>query len=254
MGVLQDKVAIVTGAGNGIGKATVERFLHEGAKVIAFDRSIDQALRHDNLIWVEGDVTRAEDIEEAMSRAKAFGRLDVCVANAGVGKIEEFVNGSRESWMQVIDVNLIGVMMTLQAAARLMIQGGRGGRLLATASIAGLRGEAHAPSTAYATSKAAVMALMRALAMELAEHKITANAVAPGQIDTILNFADLEVMSARFGRDANEFRSEFLKTSVPLGRMGAPSEVAGLYTYLASDEASFVTGSTFRIDGGELAI
>lgn len=254
MGVLQNKVAIVTGAGNGIGKATVERFLQEGAKVVAFDRSVDETLQHENLVWLKGDVTRAEDIDRAVEDAKKLGGVDICVANAGVGKIEEFVNGSRESWMQVLDVNLIGVMMTLQAAARVMVSAGKGGRLLATASIAGLRGEAHAPSTAYATSKAAVMALMRALAMELAPYKITANAVAPGQIDTILNFADVEVMSAKFGQDAHKFREDFLKTAVPLGRMGAPSEVAGMYTYLASDEASFVTGSTFRIDGGELAI
>ncbi|APG95268.1 short-chain dehydrogenase/reductase SDR (plasmid) [Sinorhizobium americanum] len=90
--------------------------------------------------------------------------------------------------------------------------------------------------------------------MELAQYGITANAVAPGQIDTALNFSDLEVMSARFGRNAHDFRDEFLQTTVPMRRMGVPAEVAGLFTYLASDEASFVTGTTFRIDGGELAI
>ena len=98
------------------------------------------------------------------------------------------------------------------------------------------------------------MALMRALAAELAPHQITANAVAPGQIETRLNFADVEVMSARFGRDPLAFRDEFLASSVPASRMGTPEEVAGLYAYLASDEAAYVTGTTFRIDGGELLI
>ena len=97
------------------------------------------------------------------------------------------------------------------------------------------------------------MALTRALACELAAHRITANSVAPGQIDTQLNFADVEVMSARAGRDPFEFRNEFIAT-VPAGRMAASEEVAALYAYLASDEAGFVNGATFRIDGGELAI
>lgn len=254
MGILADKVAIVTGAGNGIGRATVERFLREGAMVVALDRIIDQSLQHSQLRWVKGNVTNAGDLSQAVELAKEFGGVDICVANAGVGQIEHFVDGSRASWMHVIDVNLIGVMMTLQAAARAMIELGKGGRLLATASIAGLRGEAHAPSTAYAASKGAVMALMRALSVELADYGITANAVAPGQIDTKMNATDLEVMSTLIGRDANDVRAEFLKNAVPLHRMGAPAEVAGLFTYLASSDASFVTGATFRIDGGELAI
>ncbi|KQU85595.1 N-acylmannosamine 1-dehydrogenase [Mesorhizobium sp. Root102] len=254
MGILHDKVALVTGAGNGIGYATVERFLREGAKVVALDRVIDQSLQDPQLRWIQGDVTKDEDLARAVELAKQFGGMDICVANAGVGQIEEFVAGSRASWMRVIDVNLIGVMMTLQAAARAMVEFGKGGRLLATASIAGLRGEAHAPSTAYAASKGAVMALMRALSVELGEYGITANAVAPGQIDTEMNASDLEVMSARLGRKASDVRADFLKNAVPLRRMGIPAEVAGLFTYLASSEASFVTGTTFRIDGGELAI
>lgn len=254
MGLLQDKVALVTGAGRGIGRATVERYLSEGAKVVAFDRVVDERATRANLQWVKGDVTDENDLGAAVEHAVGFGGLDICVANAGVGVIEEFVAGSRESWARVIDVNLIGVMMTLQAATKVMVGSGTGGRLLATASIAGLRGEGHAPSTAYAASKGAVMALIRALSVELGEHGITANAVAPGQIDTDMNFSDLEVLSARIGRQPEDFRAEFLKTSVPVGRMGTPAEVAGLFTYLASDEASFITGATFRIDGGELAI
>lgn len=252
MNRLTGKVALVTGAANGIGLATVSRFATEGATVIAVDRV---APKHSvaGVHWVTADVLDVDAMEEAFSLAASLGGVDVCVANAGVGRIENFVDGSKKSWAEVIDVNVIGVMLTLQLAAKGMVAHGRGGKLLATASIAGLRGEAHAPSTAYAASKGAVMALTRALACELAAHRITANSVAPGQIDTQLNFADVEVMSARAGRDPFEFRNEFIAT-VPAGRMAASEEVAALYAYLASDEAGFVNGATFRIDGGELAI
>ncbi|KGJ02103.1 glucose 1-dehydrogenase [Paracoccus halophilus] len=254
MSRLKDKVALITGAGNGIGRATAERFLKEGAKVVALDLEIDETFQDPALAWVKGSAAKEQDLEEAVRHARALGGVDICIANAGIGQIEEFVAGSRESWMRVFDVNLLGVMLTLQLAAREMIAQGRGGRLLATASIAGLRGEAGTPSTAYAASKGAVMALMRAISMEVAEFGITANAVAPGQIDTVLNAGDLELVSARANRQVDEFRSEFLRNSVPLRRMADSSEVAGLYAYLASDEAGFVTGTTYRIDGGELCI
>jgi NAD(P)-dependent dehydrogenase (short-subunit alcohol dehydrogenase family) len=250
MGTLDGKTAVVTGAANGIGRATVDRFLSEGASVVAVDRTIVDPIDHPAVVWTEADVTSAEEMAAAVERAEP---VDVCVANAGVGGVEPFIEGSRESWMRIFDVNLIGVMLTLQASTRSMIASGRGGRLLVTASIAGLRGEA-LPSTAYAASKAAVMALIRHLAMELAPHGITANAVAPGQILTALNTGDLETMGRRIGRSADELREEFLATSVPARRMGQPSEVAALFAYLASDEAGFITGTTVRIDGGELAI
>lgn len=250
---LQGKVALVTGAGNGIGAATVARFLAEGARVVAVDRAVPVGA-HPAAEWVRADVVDEAQMQEVADACEAAGGLDVCVANAGVGRIEDFVAGSPKSWSEVLDVNILGVMLTLQIGARSMIAHGRGGRLLATASIAGLRGEPHAPATAYAASKGAVMALTRALACELFEHGITANAVAPGQIETQLNFADVEVMSARAGREAYDFRSEFLARSVPAGRMGTPEEVAGLYAYLASDEAAYINGATFRIDGGELSI
>ncbi len=110
------------------------------------------------------------------------------------------------------------------------------------------------PSTAYAASKGAVIALTRAISMEMAEHGITVNAVAPGQIETVLNENDHVRASKRLNRDPDEARADFLRNVVPMHRMGTPAEVAGLFTYLASEEAGFVTGSTFRIDGGELAI
>jgi NAD(P)-dependent dehydrogenase (short-subunit alcohol dehydrogenase family) len=253
MGRLDGKTALVTGAANGIGRATVERFAHEGATVIAVDRTAADNPDIPGVEWLVADVTKPEEVQDAASAAAHHGGIDICVANAGIGLIEPFTEGSRESWMRVFDVNLLGVMLTLQVGARSMIDSGRGGRLLATASISGLRGET-VPSTAYAASKAGVMALIRHLAVELAPHHITANAVAPGQIDTVLNLGDLEVMGTLVGRSAQDLRAEMLETVVPARRMGHPSEVAGVYAFLASDEASFITGETVRIDGGELVI
>lgn len=254
MTILKNKVSLITGAGNGIGRATVERFLKEGAKVVALDLKIDQTFQHPNLVWLQGSAASEADLARSVEATRSFGGFDICIANAGVGGIEEFVEGTRESWSRIFDINLVGVMLTLQAGAREMIKYGRGGRLLATASIAGLRGEMNMPSTAYAASKGAVIALTRAISMEMAEHAITVNAVAPGQIDTELNETDHVRASKRLNRDPKAARADFLNNVVPMHRMGTPAEVAGLFTYLASDEAAFVTGTTFRIDGGELSI
>jgi|SRR5579875_1503950 len=253
-GMLEGKTALITGAAKGIGAATVDRFLREGAAIVALDRVAGEREPHPRLEWIEADVTDDDAVADAAAYAARAGHLDICVANAGVGQIEDFISGNREGWTHVFDVNLIAVMVTLQAAARQMIDLGRGGRLLTTASISGLRGEPHAPSTAYAASKAAVMGLIRAISVEVAAYGITANAVAPGQIDTELNASDLEVISARVGRVASDLRADFLAESVPVGRMGRPEEVAALYAFLASEEAAFITGTTLRIDGGELAI
>lgn len=252
-GRLAGRRALVTGAGGGIGLATTRRFVAEGAHVIGVDLvAPPDAGDAERVRWMEGDVSDATFMREAAAAAAADGGLDICVANAGVGGVESFMDGGLESWERTLRVNLLGVMVTLQAAAAPMIAAGNGGRLLATGSIAGLRGESLA--SAYVASKGGVMALTRALAVELAPHRITVNAVAPGQIDTDLNRNDMAVVSGKEAGELDEFRAEFIAGQVPAGRMGSPEEVAGVFAFLASDEAEFITGSTFRIDGGELAI
>lgn len=227
----------MTGAATGIGAATVTRFRAEGAHVIGVDA--DPAYR-----GLVADVTDPDELARAVLAA---GELDICVANAGISLMEPFLDGDLRSWERVLRVNLLGVMNTFQQAALAMP---RGGRLLATASVAGLRGEPDA--SAYCASKAGVLGLVRALAIELAPRGLTVNAVAPGQIDTRMNSTDLESASRRAGRPAAELLQAHLDQRVPARRLGTPDEVAALFAFLASD-AAFITGTVVTIDGGELA-
>jgi NAD(P)-dependent dehydrogenase (short-subunit alcohol dehydrogenase family) len=241
--------ALVTGAAAGIGAATAARLTAEGADVLLMDARVPDeaappAVRR-------ADVTDPAQMVDAVSEAAGSSGLDICVANAGVSLMEPFLDGTVDSWERVLRVNLVGVMITLQAAARAMVDQGRGGRLLATASIAGLHGEPG--SSAYCASKAGVVGLVRTLAVELAPHDITVNAVAPGQIDTAMNSRDLETQARELGRSPELLREEHLALSVPARRLGRPQEVAALFAFLASDEAAFITGEVLRIDGGELA-
>jgi NAD(P)-dependent dehydrogenase (short-subunit alcohol dehydrogenase family) len=237
MGRLDDRRALVTGAASGIGAATVARFRAEGAHVTG----IDADPSHAGLV---ADVSDPEEIAEAVASA---GELDVCVANAGVSLMQGFLDGDPRDWERVLRVNVLGVMLTLQAAARAMP---RGGRLLVTASIAGLHGEPGL--AAYSASKAALVGLVRTLARELAP-AITINAVAPGQIATPMNRRDLELVAGRLGRSPDELLREHLHAHVPARRLGTPEEIAAAFAFLASDEAGFITGETIRVDGGELA-
>lgn len=250
---LKGKTVLITGAARGIGLATVERFAEEGAFVVGVDRSLEDQPDNDRVLWHEADVTDADQVAAAVQTAVASsGRLDVCIANAGINRVEPFLDGTVGSWEQVLRVNLLGVMVTLQAGARQMVASGDGGRLLATASIAGVHGEPKTP--AYCASKGGVIALIQALAVELGQHGISANAVAPGQIDTEMNARDARTFSSEAGRELEDFRGEFLAEHVPARRLGDPAEVAAVFAFLASDEAPFMNGETVRIDGGELSI
>jgi NAD(P)-dependent dehydrogenase (short-subunit alcohol dehydrogenase family) len=238
MADLTGRRALVTGAATGIGAATVARLRADGAEVIGVDAAPTYP-------GVMADVTDPDQLAEAVRGA---GELHICVANAGVSLMQPFLEGDLESWRRVIDVNLLGVMLTFQEAARAMPPGGR---LLATASIAGLHGERDA--AAYCASKAGLVSLVQTLSLELAPRGLTVNAVAPGQIETAMNRRDLGLASEREGRPADEILRDHLERRVPARRLGTPEEVAALFAFLASDEAAFITGATFRIDGGELA-
>jgi NAD(P)-dependent dehydrogenase (short-subunit alcohol dehydrogenase family) len=238
MSGLQGRRALVTGAATGIGAATAARLRADGAEVFKLDS--DPA--HTGLV---ADVTDPEQLSAAVA---SIGRLDICVANAGVSLMEPFLEGGLDSWRRVIDVNLLGVMLTFQAAARAM---SGGGRLLATASIAGLHGEPGA--TAYCASKSGLLGIVRTLSIELAPLDITVNAVAPGQIETRMSRRDLETVSRRAGVPAGDLLREHLERRVPARRLGTPEEVAAAFAFLASDDAAYISGEVVRVDGGELS-
>jgi NAD(P)-dependent dehydrogenase (short-subunit alcohol dehydrogenase family) len=235
---LAGRRALVTGAAGGIGAAAVRQLELAGATVTG----VDAAAGYDGVV---ADVT---DPAAMASAVAAAGELDICVANAGVSLMEPFVEGDPASWRRVIEIDLIGVMVTLQAATRAMA--GRPGSLIAVSSIAAMRGE---PDTsAYAAAKAGVIGLVRQLSVELAP-AITVNAVAPGQIDTGMQRRDLDVLGRRIGRPAADLLREHLELRVPARRLGLAEEVGALIAFLASEAAAFITGEAVRIDGGECA-
>jgi NAD(P)-dependent dehydrogenase (short-subunit alcohol dehydrogenase family) len=255
-------VALVTGAAGGIGEAVVARMLRDGLRVLAVDvedggrskgRSEDPRVRA-----AQADVRDPAAMAATIQEACAMGTLRVVVANAGVlpERLDGFLSATIEQWRTTLDVNLIGVLNTLQAGARAMVEQGGGGRLIATASGTAIRPEPSVP--AYCASKAGVVAVVQSLALELGRHGITVNAVAPGptltpgQAEVLRRRADdvsrsaQESDSARFERHRNEGR--------PIARLGKPEEVAAAIAWLASDEAEYVTGHTLVIDGGAVLV
>jgi NAD(P)-dependent dehydrogenase (short-subunit alcohol dehydrogenase family) len=232
----------------GIGRATVECLRGEGARVVPIDISADPGHGDDELLVA--DVTDPEAIAAAVGTVAQDGGLDICVGNAGMTEYRSVLDATPAHWRRMIELNLLGLVNTFTAAARVMVGAGRGGSLVATASVAGLRGESG--GGAYCASKAAVISVCQSLALELAPHQITVNAVAPGEVDTELHAGLMREVAVAHGSTADEVRARFLRDRVPAGRMAAPSEIAEAIAFLASPAASYITGETVRVDGGEL--
>jgi glucose 1-dehydrogenase len=245
---LKDKVALVTGATSGIGKAIAQRFAAEGAHVaVNFRNHGDnekraEAMLHDfpvRGIAAPADVSQREDVERMISGVKdAFGRLDIVVNNAGIEIQKPFLEVSDDDWNRVISVNLYGPFVVSQAAARLMVERGAGGKIINISSVH--EDVPFASYAAYCASKGGLRMLMRNLALELAPHKINVNNIAPGAIATPINqrtLTDPEAQRNAIGE-------------IPWGRFGKPEEVAAVAVFLASDESEYVTGSTYYVDGG----
>jgi 3-oxoacyl-[acyl-carrier protein] reductase len=241
---LEGKTAVITGAANGIGRAIAETFAREGAKlVLAGVRGEDlervaASLReqgHD-AAGMPVNVTSREQVERLMQETvRMHGRIDIVVNNAGILADAQLVKMTEEQWDRVIDVNLKGVFLVGQAAARIMKEQG-GGVILNASSVVGLYG--NFGQTNYAAAKWGVIGMTKTWAKELGKYGVRVNAVAPGMIATAMT----EQMPANV--------LEMMKQKAPLGRMGTPEEVANGYLFLASDEASFVTGAVLSIDGG----
>jgi glucose 1-dehydrogenase len=246
---LKDKVALVTGAGSGIGEAIAVRFAAEGAKVVVNyhrggthsgeDVARKIAAAKGNAIAIAAGVDVRGDVEKMIQEIVAkFGRLDIAVNNAGLEIKRPFLEVTDEEWNKVMDVNLYGSFLVSQAAARQMVKQGQGGKLIFISSV---HEDVPFPEyTAYCASKGGLRMMMRNLAMELAPHKINANNIAPGAIATPINRKVLDDPEA--SKNALE--------EIPWGRFGKPEEVASVAVFLASAEADYVTGSTYYVDGG----
>ena len=250
---LRDKVVIVTGAAAGIGRATALRFAREGARVAAFDvdaakgQALAEDVRHlgTECLFERVNVAEAASVDAGVAAvASRFGRVDVLVNNAGILRDAQLVKWKDgqvaaslgdEAWEAVIGVNLRGAFHCARAVVPHMIRGG-GGVILSASSVVGLYG--NFGQTNYVASKAGIVGMTRTWARELGRHKIRVNAVAPGYVAT-------EILKA--------MPQKILDTMVehtPLGRIGQPDDVASAYVWLASDQASFVTGHCLSVDGG----
>jgi NAD(P)-dependent dehydrogenase (short-subunit alcohol dehydrogenase family) len=252
---LSGKVAVVTGAATGIGRAIAERFVNEGAKVVVADVDHDRA---ESLVAALGaaalfkqtDVAQAEQIRDLIGFAvDRFGGLDVMVNNAGISGAlyGRFLDDDFADFARVMAVNVLGVMVGTQLAARYMADHG-GGSIITISSIGGLI--AGPGVMTYRASKAGVMFVSKSVAIELAEYDVRVNCIAPGNIPT-------QLLASSLGGEAADKTTQAIRASMaanrPLARDGTPEDVAEAALYLASDRSRYVTGTTLPIDGGSTA-
>lgn len=247
----EGKVAVVTGGASGIGRATVEGFLAEGAKVAIVDISEESGsktvseLKDQGFepVLVVGDVTNSEDVKRIVSEVlEHLGRIDILFSNAGIlveGTVEEV---SEEQWDRIMAVNVKGVFLMAKEVIPVMLKQG-GGVVVNNASCSGLVGDRGA--IAYNTSKGAVVIMTKCLALDYALKNVRVNCICPGEIETPMF---LQEASTR-GADVEEYRKE-VAAYHPIGRLGRPREVANTVLFLASDDASFITGAAVSVDGG----
>ncbi|RYY26519.1 MAG: SDR family oxidoreductase [Sphingomonadales bacterium] len=247
---LEGKIAIVTGAGSGIGRATARLFAAEGARVVAADLSdaVEETVAGiDGMIAVRMDAGNEADVERVVALAcDTFGGLDIFYANAGIsGGGEGIFDTPVELWTEVLRVNLIGPALAIKHAGPKIVERaketGKGGAIVCTASVAGLRSGAGGP--AYSASKAGVINLVQTAAQQLATSGVRINAICPGLIETGMTQRAFD-----YARDAG--KEDKLGQLNPLRRAGVPEEIARVALFLASDEASYVNGQSWVVDGG----
>ena len=244
---LEGKVAVVTGSSKGIGKAIALRLVKDGAKVVINSRhqeDVDAVVKEigktgGNVYAIVADISKQEDIERLIADAvEHFGRIDIFVNNAGVLDRSSIADMDKEMLDRVIDINLKGTFMCMQAAARQMMEQGDGGNIVNISSIAGIR--AFPQMSHYCMSKAGIIQMTRSAALELAPHKIKVNCIGPGAISTD--------MTKQIEDDPKLMKQTI--SHIPLGRIGEPDDIAGAVSFFVSEDSSYITGQTIFVDGG----
>jgi 3-oxoacyl-[acyl-carrier protein] reductase len=241
-----DTVVLVSGGASGIGRAATEAWVAAGARVAILDQSAERldetasALGRERVLVLSGDVTEVDDCERAVAETVArFGAVDAVLNSAGTGAVGRVWEIDPPVWDRVVAVNLRGTFLLTRAATRWMVEQRRPGRVINIASTnATVPTAGNAP---YCASKAGVVALTQVAALELAPHRVTVNAIAPGPVDTNLTAPLFTVPAAR----------EVFLRHVPLGRIGRPDDIAGMILFLASAAAEWTTGQCFYVDGGQ---
>jgi NAD(P)-dependent dehydrogenase (short-subunit alcohol dehydrogenase family) len=243
---LEGKVAVITGGNSGIGLATAQRFVSEGAYVFITGRrqsELDAAVKQigkNNVTGVQGDVSNLSDLDRLYATVKEQkGRIDILFANAGIGEFAPLGEISEAHFDKTFGINVKGLLFSVQKALPLF-QDGIGGSIILNASIASSKG--FEASTVYSATKVAIRSFARTWTVELKHRKIRVNAISPGPIDTPMSSgADEQLMTS-------------IISTVPMGRMGTPDEVAKVVSFLASDDSSYVTGIELFVDGGAAQI
>jgi NAD(P)-dependent dehydrogenase (short-subunit alcohol dehydrogenase family) len=245
MGKLEGKIALITGANSGIGLAAAERFVNEGAYVFITGRreaELGRAVKEigRNVTGIQGDVAKLDDLDRLFAQIKGEqGRLDIVFANAGFARYAALGSITEEFYDSTFDINVKGVLFTVQKALPLMPDGAS---IILNASIVASKG--FASNSVYSATKAAVRSFARTWTTDLKDRRIRVNALSPGSIDTP-GLSDLLASS-----EVGEQRKKMISNTVPLGRFGTPDEIAKAVVFLASDDASYITGIELFVDGG----
>jgi D-sorbitol dehydrogenase (acceptor) len=250
---LKNKTAMITGAARGIGRTFAEAYAREGARVALCDIDLERAEASARAIGeqafaVQMDVTDQASIEAAVAAVvKTAGGLDILVNNAAVFDLAPIVEISRESYDRLFSINVAGTLFTMQAAANVMIEQGRGGRIINMASQAGRRGEALV--AVYCATKAAIISLTQSAGLNLIEHGINVNAIAPGVVDGE-HWEGVDALFAKYENRPIGEKKRLVGEAVPYGRMGTAEDLVGMALFLAGPESEYVVAQTYNVDGG----
>lgn len=255
--MLTDKIAIITGGNGGIGLAVAQSYLEQGARCIVADVNnpstgfghLEEQFQH-RCVYVQTDITRSADIAKLVAAARdTFGPIDILFNNAAIFDMAPLLESNEDMYDRIFAVNVKGLFFVMQAVAASMVENKRNGAIINMASQAGRRGESLVSH--YCASKAAVISYTQSAAMALAKDNIRVNAISPGVVDTPM----WDIVDSLFARYENRPIGEkktAVGNAVPLGRMGLPSDITGAANFLASDHASYITGQTLNVDGGNV--